>query len=157
PLAALEEGAHRRSRMAEEATTRRNVEEPLPKAAQSARALVEGHAMPADVPFQPRRPMVAQILADTAQLVLHRDAERLEPLALADACQLQQLRRGDRAGRDDDLARSARLELLALHGVAHADAARAFEQQALRVRAGLDPDIAPRARRLEIDARRAHA
>src|SRR4051794_15416275 len=50
-----------------------------------------------------------------------------------------------------------RLEGLTLHGVAHADAALAVEQQALRMRARLDAQIAPYARRIEIDLGGAHA
>src|SRR5262249_39676571 len=50
-----------------------------------------------------------------------------------------------------------RLEGLPLPGVAHAGAALAVEQKRLRMRAGLDAQIAPRARRIEVDARRAHA
>ena len=80
-----------------------------------------------------------------------------QALRLPDAGEFEQLRRRDRAGRHDHLARGARLEGLALHHVTHADAARAFEQQALRMRAGLDTEVAPRARRIEIDLRGAHA
>ena len=59
---------------------------------------------------------------------------------------------------DTITSRAARASnCLPLHGVAHADAALALEQQALRMRAGLDAQIAPRARRIEIDARGAHA
>ena len=45
----------------------------------------------------------------------------------------------------------------AVHGVAHADAARALEDQALGERAGLDRQVRPDAGGLEIAARRAHA
>src|SRR5437660_824870 len=139
--------------MAQEALALRDVEEPLPEPAQAACALVECDAVAADAPLHARRPVVAQVFADAGQLVHHRDAERLEAFRLSDAGKLEQLRRGDRAGRDDDLTRGARLQGLALHGVAYADAARAFEQQRLCMRAGLDAEIAPRARRIEIDLR----
>src|SRR4051794_29889889 len=101
--------------------------------------------------------MIAQIFADAGQVVLHLDAERLEALRLPDARQLEQLRRGDRSGRHDHLTRGARLERLALHRVAHADAALTLEQQASRMRAGVDPQVAPRACRVEINLRGAHA
>ena len=42
--------------------------------------------------------MVLQVLADTGQLVLDGDAERLQQRAGPDARQLQQLRRADGAG-----------------------------------------------------------
>src|SRR3954452_4778089 len=135
--------------MAQEAASLRDVEEPLPQPAQAARALVEGHPVAADAPLHARRPVVAQILADAAQFMHHRDAEPLQPLGLPDAGELEELRRGDRAGRDDDLACGARLELLALHRVPHTDAAPPLEQQALRMRTGLDAQIAPRAGGIE--------
>src|SRR4051812_46021060 len=128
--------------MTQEPAPLRDVEEPLPQPAQAARALVEGHAVAADAPLHARRPVVAQILADAAQLVHHRDAEPLQPLGLPDAGELKQLRRGDRTGRYNDLACGARLEGLALHRVAHADATPTLEQQALRVCAGLNAQIA---------------
>ena len=53
--------------------------------------------------------MVAQILADALKLVDRRDAQRSEPLALADTREFQQLRRINRAARDDDLAIGAHL------------------------------------------------
>src|SRR5436305_15042423 len=124
--------------MTQEAPPLRDVEKPLPQAAHAARAFVERDAVPADAPLHARCPVVAQILADAAPFMHHRDAEPLQPLGLPDAGELEELRRGDRTGRDDDLACGARLEGLALHGVAHADAAPALEQQTLRVCAGLD-------------------
>ena len=113
-LARLEEGAHRRGRVAQEALALRDVEEALPQAAQAAGALVEGDAVAADAPFHARRPVVAQVLADAGQIVVDLDAELLEAVGLADAGELQQLRRGDGAGRHDHLAGRARLALLAL-------------------------------------------
>src|SRR3954470_11085219 len=139
--------------MPQETAPLRDVKEPLPQPAQAARPPVARHAVAADAPLHAWRPMVAQILADAAQFMHHRDTELFQPLGLADAGELEQLRRGDRAGRDDDLACGARLEGLALHGVTHTDTAAALEQQALRGCAGLNAEIAPRARRIEIDAR----
>src|SRR4051812_35006080 len=139
--------------MAQESAPLSNVEKPLPQPAQAARAFVERDAMPPNAPLHARRPMIAQILPDAAQFVHHRDAELLQAIGLADAGQLEQLRRGDRARRHDDLARGTCLELLSLHAVTHADAAPALEQQALRMRAGVDAQIATRARRGEVGAR----
>ena len=75
--------------------------------------------------------MIAQVLADARQIVVDLDAQPLEALRLADAGQLQQLRRGDGARRNDDLAGSTGLAHLAAHGVAHADAPTALEDQAV--------------------------
>ena len=80
----------------------------------------------------------------------------LQPLRLADAGELQQLRRVDRAGADDHLAGGARLALLAIHGVAHADAALAVEQQAFGQRVGLDGQVRPPARGIEVADGGAH-
>ena len=64
-----------------------------------------------------------------------------ERCAVADAGQLQQLRGLERAGGNDHLApRADLLQLLAL-AVFDADGALAFEQDAGRVRPGLDPQI----------------
>ena len=84
---------------------------PWPQTAQAACPLVEGDAVAADAPLQARRPMVAQVLADAGQTVRDRDAQAFEALALTDAGEFQQLRRGDGAGRNDDLVRGARLAL----------------------------------------------
>ena len=87
----------------------------------------------------------------------HVDAQRLQPLGLADARQFEQLRTVDRAAAHDDLARSPRLAPAATDGIAHADAALALEQKALAQSAGLDAQIRPLADRLQVAGRRAHA
>jgi hypothetical protein len=51
--------------------------------------------------------MVLQVLADARHMVRDRDPERLQPLAAADAGQLEDLRRADGAGGEDRLAPSA--------------------------------------------------
>ena len=49
--------------------------------------------------------MILEILADPGQRVMHRDARLRQHLRIADAGQLQQMRRADRAGGEDHLAR----------------------------------------------------
>src|SRR6185369_13592388 len=89
----------------------------------AARIVVEGEVLAGDREFDARRIMIAQILADAAQLVHRRDAARTEQLALPDAGQLQQFRRIDRTARDDHFARRPRFAPHARYGIAHADAA----------------------------------
>ncbi len=86
----------------------------------------------------------------------HLDADRLQPLWLADAGELQQLRRVNRAGADDHFAGGARFALLAMHVVAHADAALAVEQQAFGQRVGDDGQVRPGASGIEVTDRGAH-
>ncbi len=57
-----------------------------------------------------RRVVVAQVFTDAGQRVTHVDPERLEQRGRADAGQLQQLRRIERAAREDDLAARAHLD-----------------------------------------------
>src|SRR5439155_7602876 len=142
--------------MAEETLALRNIEQPLPQPAKPAGALVEGHAVTADAPLHARRPVVAQVLADAGQVVAHLDAELLQALPLADARELQQLRGRNGAGRDDHLAGRARLQLLSARGIAHTDAARTVENEALGQGVRLDAEIRAQARRLQIASRRAH-
>src|SRR5207237_8453545 len=103
-LTGLEKAAQWRRREAQEPLSGADIEQALPQSADATRPLVEGHAVTADAPLHARRTMVEQVLADTSQVVAHLDAEALEALALADAGQLQQLRRGDGPGGDDHLA-----------------------------------------------------
>ena len=48
--------------------------------------------------------MILEVAADAGQLMQHADAMDGELIGRADAGQLQQLRRAERAGRQDDLA-----------------------------------------------------
>ena len=94
--------------------------------------------------------MVAQVLADALQFVHRRDAQRPQPVALADAGEFEQLRRIDRAAGDDDLACGSRFALLAVHGIAHADATLAFQDERLGDGALVDLQVGAAARRIEI-------
>ena len=141
PSRVLKKAAQRRGGKAQEALPGGDVEQPLPQGAKTARALVEGYAATAHTPLHARRIVVAQIFADARQVVVDLDAEPLEALRLADAGQLQQLRRGDGPGRHDHLTRCACLALLATHRIAHADAAGALHDQALGQRIRLDAEV----------------
>ena len=101
--------------------------------------------------------MVAQILADALQLVQRLDAKGAQAVGLADAGELEQLGRVDRAARDDDFARSPRFPLHPADGVADADATPSFQDQRLGQRPLLDRQVRPRAGRVEIAVGRALA
>lgn len=99
--------------------------------------------------------MVLQIFPDTGQVPHGREAKAAQALAVADAGQLEQLRRCDRAGRQDhlagrpgEMARSAALEN-------HASRSRAITRDALDVDAGLQAQVRATERGLEEAARRA--
>src|SRR5262245_39717253 len=143
--------------MGEKASAGANIEEPVAQAAQPACALVEGHAVAADAPLHARRPMVPQILTHARQMVSDLDAEPLEAVALADAGELQKLGRGDGPRRHDHLVGCTRLALEPPDAIAHPHTAMTLEQELLGQRVGLDAEVAPRARRIEVTARRAHA
>src|SRR5262249_36575115 len=86
--------------------------------------------------------VVLQVFADAVKRVPHLDAERLQHRAGADARELQDLRRADSAGRQDDLAgchESARLAVLAQ---AQASYPLAVEDQLFDLRVRLDHEVA---------------
>src|SRR5262249_9478061 len=113
--------------------------------------------MPADAPFHARRPVVAQVLADAGHIMAALDAQTLAACRLADAGKLQELRRRDAAGRDDDFAGRTCLVLCAAAGVSDTGAAAAFEHETFNQRIRFDREVCSRPRRLEIAPRRAHA
>ena len=80
-----------------------------------------------------------------------------QDLGLADAGELQELRRRHGARAQDDLASGARFDLAAPALVDDADAALALEQDAARRRLGDDVQIAPPPGRPQIAMRHAHA
>src|SRR6202049_892280 len=100
--------------------------------------------------------MVAQILANALELVANLDADAFEQFRLADAGQFQKLRRIDRTGADDDFPVGASFVPLSVYIVAHPDAALAFEQQTFGQRIGLDGQVWPPSRRIQIADGGAH-
>src|SRR5499427_3570410 len=101
--------------------------------------------------------MIAQILSDAWKVVPHRDAQSLQALSVADTRELEKLRGGNGSRRHDHLARATRLAFNALHLVAHAYAARSFQDEGACQRVGLHGQVGPRSGRIEIASRRAHA
>jgi len=96
--------------------------------------------------------VVLQVLADARQIVDDVHAEGFELGRVADAGELQQLRRVDRAAAEDHLARAKCLPL-----DLHPDRARAFEDDALDERARAYLEVRPVHDGMEVRARRAEA
>ena len=92
-----------------------------------------------------------EVLADPRQVDQHRNADGLQPARRADAGQQQQLRRVDRAGADDHLARGGRGLGATVADVLDAGAAPAVEQQPGGLRA-VDQlqSLLPLQRRIEV-------
>src|SRR6185437_2147556 len=152
-----EDDAGQHGHVGEEAYAPQRVLHRLARAPPAARIVVEGGVALGDLEFHARRIVVAQVLADALQLVHRRDADRAQAIALADAGEFQQLGRVDRARADDHLAGRPGLARLAIHRVAHADAALAVEYQRRRQRPRLDRKVGPRPRRVEVAVGRALA
>ena len=84
--------------------------------------------------------MVLQVLADSGEVVDDVDAERLELARVADARELEQLRRVDRAAAEDHLAGLDPLGPDAARDL-DPDRARAVEQDAIHERAAADLEV----------------
>ena len=100
--------------------------------------------------------MVAQVLADAGQLVLHLDAERLQQRCGADARDLQELRRVHRAATQDHFLPGAhfhRRAVAAPLAVAHADGALALEHDRGRLCMGAHREVGPRHGGMKITTR----
>ncbi len=99
--------------------------------------------------------MVLEILADARQVVRDRDAVLLQERARADARELEDLRRADRAGGEDRLdARGGELGFAPAHEL-DAGGAPAVEAHPLDERIGHDGEVRPVHGRLEEALRRA--
>ena len=123
-----------RHRRGEQAAPREKVLERFEREARAVRALVQG-LRPAHPHRDAQRVVVGEAFADRGQGVLDLDAERLQVRRVAHARELQQLRRVDRAGGEDHLARGAHHAPRAAPVVGHARGALALEDDARHVRA----------------------
>ncbi len=136
-----------------------------------AKAIVEAHHRPLDprlvVDIERARAsdaedgsqlqMVLQIFADPRQGMEDRRADCCETIRGADARKLQELRRADRAGGENDFAPGARLAADAVPAIAQACGAAALKQDALDMRAGRKVQVRPLQDRLQKRRRRAPA
>src|ERR1700736_4486390 len=84
------------------------------------------------------------------QSMAHLDAEIAQAFGLADAGQLQQLRRVERTGTDHDLTRRPSFTHLAGDGIADAGAALPVEHQPFGQSLRLDLEVPAAADRIEI-------
>src|SRR6185436_10982246 len=98
--------------------------------------------------------MVLQALANAGQVVRDRDAVPPQQRGGADARELQQLRRVDRAAGEDHLVARARYALAAALEIGDARRPSAVEHDARRERARRHREIGAPARRAEVFARR---
>ena len=103
------------------------------------------------------REVVPHVLADERAVVHDRDAEALEPSAVADAGELEQLRRHHRATREDDLPGRPERHAPAPDGRHHTRGSPALEQDALDERTRAHDEVRPLADRVEERRRRALA
>ena len=95
-------------------------------------------------------------LANALERVMNLDADALKRFRLADTGEFQKLGRIDRTGADDHFPVGPGFVLLSVHIVAHPDAALAFEQQTFSQRIGLDGQVWPPSRRIQIADGGAH-
>ena len=103
--------------------------------------------------------MVLQVLADAGQVVHDFDARGLEHGARTDPGALQQMRRADRTGSDDDLATATRGLDRSAALVFDPDGATLLDQDAPGHRTGDDVQVRARHGRPQVGVRRrpAHA
>ena len=107
-----------------------------------------------------RRIVVAQVLADARQGVLHRDAQRLQQRRRPDAGDLQELRAVHGAAAQDHFLVGAHLHrpaVAAALAVAHADGPLAVEHDLRRLGMRAHGEVRPLHRRMQVAARGAHA
>ena len=100
-----------------------------------------GHAVHLDHAAQLQ--VVLQVFSDTRQRLAHRNAERLQTFRLTNAGQLQQLRRVDRAGRQDHLFARGHGVVLPGPAIRHASAALAVKRQRPDLRTRHDGQVRP--------------
>ena len=101
--------------------------------------------------------VVLHVLSDAAQFVDHRDADPAEMLGIADTGNLQEVRRADCPGREDDLAGRLGPLLAATAGEFDPDCTFALEQHAVHQRVCHELQIRPLQGRPQIGARGAGA
>ena len=96
--------------------------------------------------------VVLEVLADSAQLVDGCDPDRAQVVGRADAGELHQLRRVDRAAAEDDLAAAGLVRAPAAR-VLDADRPAALEDDARGQRHRLDLQVGPVEHRVQVGAR----
>ena len=110
---------------------------------QAVRVLVQRPGV-LDLVDQAQLQMVLEVGADAFERVDHRDAVLLEQLAGADARELEELRRADRARGKQQLAAHRRVGLAAVLPEAQPDRAPALERDPGRLGAGQHLEVRAR-------------
>src|SRR5471032_1932648 len=85
--------------------------------------------------------MILKVFADPGSIANHRDAVLLQERSRTDARQLQQLRRLQRAGRENDLATRARRFLQAVLHELERSGATVFDRDPRGLGAGRDDQV----------------
>ena len=140
PFVGLPEHVDQRRIERQDALARDGVFQHLADQLQPVRALVDGLGV-LDPGHEARRVVVAQVLADAGQRVLHRDAELTQQRRRTDARDLQELRGVHRAAAQDHLFRRPHFRRRAVSpalAVADADRALALEHDRGRVGMGAE-------------------
>ena len=101
--------------------------------------------------------VVLEVRADAGQVRHHVDPERLERGCVTDARELQQLRRVERAAREDDLTGEDPLDPASATGDLDPDRPRSLEQDPRHERAGAHLEVRPTHDRVEVGPRRRDA
>src|SRR6185295_14969806 len=109
-------------------------------AAHRAGKLIESQRI-ADLVDQAELQVILQVLADAGRLPDDIDTETAEPFAAADPRQLQQLRRADGAGGENDLAARSDHPVLTADADLDADGTAILHEHALGLRAQDDSQI----------------
>jgi hypothetical protein len=94
--------------------------------------------------------MILQVGADTGQIVHHRNIQFTQQCRRADAGALQNLRRGNRTGTQQNFAPGVRRLHLILFQISHAVGALAGEQDAIRQCMSDDAQIRPLPGQLQV-------
>ncbi len=114
-------------------------------------------ARPLDPEDRAQLQMILQVLADAGQGAPQPCADRLHRVRTAEAGDLHEPRRADRAGRQQHFAARPRLERLPFPDIGEAGRATLLEQDGFGVRTVDHPEVGPAEDRLQEGGRRAPA
>ena len=115
----------------------------------AAQVVVGGHRLRA-AEDRAHLQMILQVLADAGQCMHHRDAAVGQQRGVADARQLQQLRRLQPARREHHFVPCTDADRAAALRILDARCTAAYEQHTVHHRLGLDAQVGPASRRLQV-------
>ncbi len=152
----LEVAAGMAGRRRQQALAREGIAQNLAHQPQAAALLVQ-RARALDQRRDAHGVVVAEVAADARQGMLHRHADLAQIVGIADARDLQELRRVDGAATQDHVAAGADLLRLAALSIGDADGLPALEVDALDQRVGDHLEVRPAHRGPQIGVDRAPA